>query len=904
MKKHPRKFQGTHKMTKIADESLKEFVDEVEEMLDQLTANIQKVEQKKQDEDTLNAIYRQMHTIKGSSQLFGFNKIGHIGHAMEAFLDPVRKRISYLSDEKTNILFSSLDYISRQLNYIKNNGCEEDQTKELKELIPKIIYEALTDLGQTPYGIRDSHLLGHSIGSTPSEIENLKQKSMQPKDEQEKQSAQNDRQQERQENPSLPDKKPLVFYEPPDSVRVSKQTLENLMDLAGELVLIRNRVISYSTKKRDKDFHSLSQHINTITTKIQNEVMQTQKQPIESIFLKLHRKSMEFAKSKGKDIELSIEGSETEFDRSLTDIISEPLTNIILNAIEHGVENPAKRRGRHKKEKGQIVLSAAIESGQIAIRIKDDGAGIDPGAIQEIAIRNKSIQKTFTSSWSHSEIYKLILYPGITTKTNLDRKNSLCVAKESIENIGGSIELQSTFGKGTTVVIKLPFSVAIVSSLIVSIDHQKFAIPQNRIRELVSVNRGKNSDIKVSTLQGTSVISIRGHIIPLIELGESHQNSIEDDRIFAVLHERGRLFGIEVQRIEDSADIVIKQLPNFLKLQSIYSGSAVLGDGSISLVLDISKIADRSNLIRGGIEGSEPKIAPITQPPTEPISEFLIVEIGNNRYFGIPLHLVFRLENFSESKITQSGKASIIHYDQQTIPLLDFRNDLGCNHDDPDGPEVKSVIVRDELRYYGIIVSEIIEVFRSDQSFEDQANPSEFILGNVVRNGRGIPILHMQNLLDRHRANFSHQFKSPQVKAIESRFKRKGNRPEIHHVLYLEDSEFFRKQISLILSKKGFKVSLATNGTQGLDMIKRSPKAYSLIITDIEMPEMGGIEFTKKLRAQFGPKELPIIALSTKYRKQDIETGLEAGIDTYLYKLDETLLFEAISNLLKLDETV
>ena len=162
----------------------------------------------------------------------------------------------------------------------------------------------------------------------------------------------------------------------------------------------------------------------------------------------------------------------------------------------------------------------------------------------------------------------------------------------------------------------------------------------------------------------------------------------------------------------------------------------------------------------------------------------------------------------------------------------------------------------------------------------------------------------MQNLLDRHRANFSHQFKSPQVKAIESRFKRKGNRPEIHHVLYLEDSEFFRKQISLILSKKGFKVSLATNGTQGLDMIKRSPKAYSLIITDIEMPEMGGIEFTKKLRAQFGPKELPIIALSTKYRKQDIETGLEAGIDTYLYKLDEILLFEAISNLLKLDETV
>jgi two-component system chemotaxis sensor kinase CheA len=483
-----------------------------------------------------------------------------------------------------------------------------------------------------------------------------------------------------------PDPAPSV-HETPESrnsgvsdstIRVDVKLLDKLMNLVGELVLARNQVLQFTSQRSDSAFLATSQRLNLITTELQGSVMKTRMQPIGNVWDKLPRVVRDLATSCGKQVRIEMEGKETELDKTIIEAIKDPLTHIVRNSVDHGIEKPEVRAGRNKAAEGCLKLRAYHEGGQVNIEFSDDGGGIDCERVKQKALQSGLITGEQASRMRDHEVLSLIFLPGFSTAekvTNVSGRGvGLDVVKNNIEKIGGTVDLQSRPQEGTTLKIKIPLTLAIIPALIVTSGGERFAIPQVSLLELVRLEPDQVKQ-QIEFIHGAPVHRLRGQLLPLAylnsELKIKAKAGTESAAVnIVVLQTDGHPFGLVVDEINDTEEIVVKPLGKQLKGVASFAGATIMGDGRVALILDVMGLAQRASLASEGHDRSVLENAAQSHKAADQRQTLLLFDAGQGSRMAIPLSIVARLEEFPNALVEHSGAQEVVRYRGQILPLI------------------------------------------------------------------------------------------------------------------------------------------------------------------------------------------------------------------------------------------
>jgi two-component system, chemotaxis family, sensor kinase CheA len=666
-------------LNEIDDEDLKAFLVESHELLNHFEQNILYLENNSVDSDRLNQLYRALHTIKGNCGFLPFSKLEAIAHAGETLLDKIRTAQNDLTPEIIAVLFRLIDTIRRILQTIESTGNEgnADHTNLIATLI------ALSSQGQNDI-----------LENQPIEIYNDSGgQSLSPTD---------------------------------STIRVQVDLLDHVMNLVGELVLARNRVLQLSTVNSDSALLSICQQINLITNELQDGVMRTRLQPISTLWRNLPRVVRDLAIATGKDVSLELEGSETELDRSIVAAIKDPLMHLVRNCIDHGIETSDIRVANGKPAQGTLKLSAYQESGKVVLEVSDDGSGINPAQLKTQSQHLNPIGPAQADLMTDKEALELIFLPGFSTATEVTRLSGrgvgMDVVRRNLEAVNGTIEVDSQLGHGTTFRLKIPLTLAIIPALLVSSGGQRFTIPQSSVQELVRIEGAETIDLSIETLLNVPVYRLRGQILPIINLSSVLHLSPPtktDLLYFVVLAVDSYRFGLIVDEIEDTQDIVVKPLSKQLKSLEMYAGATVLGDGNASLILDIAGLAQYANVQQ------QSQIASVSTE-TEQINRqlILIVLSAQGSRMGILLTKATRLEILPISAIEQVGDRFLMQYRDLIVSLIDLQSFFtGVSRSLMDKETISIVVVTlDEHRTVGLVVDRILDIVEESLTVKGAAN--------------------------------------------------------------------------------------------------------------------------------------------------------------------------------------
>jgi two-component system, chemotaxis family, sensor kinase CheA len=866
-----------------------EFVAEVFEVIERVSGKLRSVENKTHSKETVNDLYRDMHSLKGAAYLFGYQAVGDISHAMESSLEPIRDGTHEANRDLLDLLYKAIQILEGEASFIRNKSGTRARAEDVASLVRAF---GVVTKQLKPYP-SDAEKNPPSIES-PNEPKGTAEMSKEPV--------------------SPPIALAPKALSPPEavatenkegdagagSIRVPVSLLDNLMTLVGEMVLVRNQVLQFSNDSEDLNFLNLSKRLNVVTSEIQGEMMKTRMQPIGNILSKYHRVIRDLSQDLHKTISLNLSGVETELDKSLLESIKDPLTHIVRNSCDHGIETPEVRRAAGKPGEGTIQIRAYHEGGQVVIEVSDDGKGLHKEALLKKAIEKGILTQSQASGLSEKEIFSLIFAPGFSTAavvTNVSGRGvGMDVVRTNIEKIGGTVELGSVAGKGTTTKIKIPLTLAIIPALIVKGSHETFAIPQVKLEELVRVDQGAKES-RIEYLHGAPVYRLRGNILPLVDLNQVlglSQREILPDSIYniAVLNNDQSFFGLIIDEIQDTADIVVKPLNRLLKSLHVYSGATILGDGSIALILDIQGIAKVAKI------GSH-KEASRGQKNTKissDLQEYLLIGLNSPTKHAIVLGYVNRLEEFSRSAIETSGPNRVIRYGKTILPILSVSELLGYGKAPVEKQrEVISVVViqKGDL-LYGLEVEEILDTLSSDAEVDSSITRIPGFFGNLNTPEGLVVAVDPYELIRIAFPEQKHQnMQGDSATCIASAGK---SRKQLK-ILLVEDTPFFRKAVAGILQKEGHTIILANDGQEAFEILNQDAHRFDLVISDIEMPKMNGFELAKAIRAHEKLKAIPLLALSSRSDKKYSDLGLEAGFNVYLEKLKPGILIEAISRL-------
>lgn len=909
-------------MTGNTNDATQEFITEADEVLERLTVLLSKLEKNENYSNTVHSIYRDVHSLKGSAQLFGYHQIGTLAHCLEAIMEPVRSQKIPTEARLIDKMYHALDVIRSQVNNLRTVGTEKP-SDEFKTIIPTMIDIALQSLAKHAFPLTDdcnyykiNHrpLEKHLISSLTQHLDSTSAKSPSEKP---VRSPDLDRipgaaQEVKTSSFLTPITKDVgnsVDNANNESIRVPIGVLDKLMNLVGELVLIRNQVIQTTNTNNVKpEFQNLSQRLSVVTTELQTEVMKTRMQPIDNVVSRFHRVARDMARELGKSVDLILEGTDTEVDKTLIEAIKDPLTHIVRNAIDHGIETPTERRLAKKTETGALVVRAFHEGGRVIIEVRDDGRGASRSRIVTKAIERNLISQENAAKISDRDILQLLFTPGFSTADRVSdlsgRGVGLDVVKNNVERIGGSVEIESTDGKGTTIRLKIPLTLAIIPALIIRVGDDRFAIPQIKLVELLKAERCSENQIRgIEMLQGKPVYRLRGSLLPLVtltetlEIGDFHNSTSESANI-VVLNTDNGYFGLVVDEILDSTDIVVKPLTSFLKSLGVFSGATVLGDGSVILTLDVLGLATKANMFEDA-QKSDIQSLSFSQSTrkNDEISDYLLIDIGAKSRYAIPLCLVNRLEEFKRSAIELSGNQRVVRYRETILPLLSISDHLNLNEisstvrpvfDD----NLPVVVVDRGGRLFGLEVHRILDVLSTENSIDDRIRDRPEILGSIISDNSVVVIIDILSIIDQHLGR-----EPASVRAITSLSTRQQQ-----HILIVEDNAFFRRQVSKALVSAGFQVSNASDGAEGFEQLITSPSKFNAVLSDIEMPRMNGFELAKKIKQTGQIANIPMIALTTKFRTVDQEEGQRVGFSRYLEKLNSDHLIAALDDVLGIKE--
>ena len=766
------------------DEIVKDFLIESKENLDRLDQELVKLEADPSSKELLASIFRTIHTIKGTCSFLGFAKLEKLTHTAESLLARLRDGELSLTPEVTSGLLAAVDAIRLMLAAIQET--EHDGGEDYTPLIAR-----LADLQNPPASASEPPLpTGLPAApvplatSSPADSENakpvqeasavppvldedladpsklggllLQRGLVTPRD-----LAQALHQQEIgrkrlgeiliEQGAAHPEdilaaQRALESRNPEaavETIRVGVTLLDRLMNLVGELVLARNQFLQLRNRVQDTAFLPLSQRINLITSELQAEVMKTRMQPISNVWNKFPRTVRDLARNCGKDVRLEMEGQDTELDRTIIETVKDPMTHLVRNAIDHGIELPEIRKQAGKQPQGLLMLRAFHEGGHVHIEVTDDGAGLNRSRICEKAIERSLVSRQQADRMSDREIFELIFLPGFSTAekvTNVSGRGvGMDVVKTKVEKIGGTVDVHSAEGKGTTIRIQIPLTLAIIPALMVTSGSERFAIPQVSLLELVRLETGKAIEI----VHGAAVYRLRGRLLPLVYLNSelglvTHPLPETSDTAVSivVVQAHGYEFGLVVDGILDSEEIVVKPLGKQLKKISTYSGVTILGDGHVTLILDIPGLARRTRIIS---ESQEPsKIGKVPEGMVVTASQsLLIVENGSRGRMAIPLSLITRLEEFPASTIELVGRHEVTQYGGKVMPIVRLSRILSkggppstaANNDDP----VQVVVCSESGRSLGLVVDRIVDIVNEKLTIESPGQRGGVLGSSIIQ---------------------------------------------------------------------------------------------------------------------------------------------------------------------------
>jgi len=509
------------------------------------------------------------------------------------------------------------------------------------------------------------------------------------------------------------------------SIRVDVPVLDSLMNLVGELVLARNQIGELVGAHENTQIVAATQRLNLITSELQEAVMQTRMQPIHSVWAKLPRVVRDLSRSCGKKIRVEMEGKTTELDKSLIEAMKDPLTHLVRNSVDHGIELPEQRLAAGKPEEGVLTLRAFHEGGQVHIEISDDGSGINTDRIKQKAIDNGLVTIETASKMTEKEICRMIFLPGLSTAeqvTNISGRGvGMDVVKTNIERINGTIDLDTKPGNGSVFKIKVPLTLAIVPALIVSTGSQRFAIPQVNLIELLRIDE-VDQEQAIEYVQDCPVYRLRGQLLPLVNLGKELNMDVKQKEVLniVVLQAENNRFGLIVDRINDTQEIVVKPLAEVLKNISVFAGATIMGDGRVALILDPHGIGHRARVLGDKRNKALENISHEDVSTTGNRQTLLLVRTDGGGRLAIPLDEVARLEQFETKRIESTGSTEVVQYRDQILPLIPVGDVLrerrnGVRHTDNNASSeaskpIQVVVFGKQGCQVGLVVGGIVDI--------------------------------------------------------------------------------------------------------------------------------------------------------------------------------------------------
>src|SRR5436190_4073233 len=896
------------------DDLLREFLTETSESLDTVDNQLVRFEQEPNNAKILDNIFRLVHTIKGTCGFLGLPRLEALAHAGETLMGQFRDGMPVTAEAVTLIL-SSIDRIKEILSGLETTesepeGTDQDLIVKLEELVERGSKQ-MSGSGVSPQAAHPSSAEGTLVRQIlqrqlrPGEVsldelerafrDTAIEVAPRPAPQAQAQSAPQAPAESAPQPRATAAKQPKRLVksksadtDPPEgdrvanqSIRVNVDALEHLMTMVSELVLTRNQLLEISRRNDDTEFKVPLQRLSNVTAELQEGVMKTRMQPIGNAWQKLPRIVRDLSGELGKQIELEMHGADTELDRQVLDLIKDPLTHMVRNSADHGLETPAERVACGKGEQGTIRLSAYHEGGHIIICIADNGRGLNTERIKAKAVANGLISEADLEKLTEAQIHKFIFAPGFSTAATVTsvsgRGVGMDVVRTNIDHIGGTIDIKSVAGEGSSVTIKIPLTLAIVSALIVEAAGDRFAIPQLSVVELVRARA--NSEHRIERIKDTAVLRLRNKLLPLMHLKKllkiDDGSSSDPENGFIVVTQVGsQTFGIVVDGVFHTEEIVVKPMSTKLRHIDMFSGNTILGDGAVIMIIDPNGIAKALGAAGNASHEMAEENAAAHAVSGEQLTSLLVFRAGTNQPKAVPLGLVTRLEEIATDKIELSNGRYMVQYREQLMPLVQMADvTVQTSGAQP------ILVFADDGRSMGLVVDEIIDIVEERLNIE-VAGSKDGILGSAVIKGQATEVIDVGHFLPMAFADW---------------FSRKEMRPSstAQSVLLVDDSAFFRNMLAPVLKAAGYRVRVAPNAQEGLTAL-RSGQVFDVVLTDIEMPDMNGFEFAETIRADQHLSAMPIIALSSMVSPAAIERGRQAGFHDYVAKFDRPGLIAAL----------
>ncbi len=715
---------------------IKEFVAESREGLDRLDEDLLALEQDPRNPDTLGRVFRTIHTIKGTCGFFGFAALESMSHVGENLLSRMRDGRLVLDARITTALLQLVDALRETLDEIEATGGEGHADRApLIALLERLAGggAGLPDVAPAPPpGSTGPAASGASVPPGPPATAT---------------------------GPEAFDAggdAPRAAGEhrqaaPDSSLRVDVSVVDSLMDLVGELVLARNQILQVAAAHADAGLLKATQRLDQVTSKLRHEVMKARMQPIGTVWSKLPRVVRDLASQCGKQVRIQMTGQSTELDRTIIEAIKDPLTHAIRNAVDHGIELPEVRAGCGKPTEGTLRLRAWHESGRVNIEIADDGAGVDAGRVRTRAVQRGLLTFEQAQQLTDDDAVRLIFLPGFSTAEAVThvsgRGVGMDVVKTNVEKVGGSVDVRSRPGGGTTLRITIPLTLAIIPALTVTSAGQRFALPQVSVLELLRLDAAE-AEGGFARIGQACFHRLRGALLPvvvlseLLGLGESRQR---DAVHLVVVEADSRRFGLVVDAIGDAGEIVVKPLGRPLAGLDIFAGATIMGDGRVALILDVPGLAGRAAIGSGPAERTAAATSPAVRDDVAPDKDgLLLVSVSGADVSAIPLSMVARLEELPRVRVERSAAGDVVLYRNGILPLIDLPGYLGSPLDPP--PPVMQVVVFSENgRSAGLVVARILDIVRGPVAVRGRAG-RRGLLGSAVVGQR------VTDLLDVHAA--------------------------------------------------------------------------------------------------------------------------------------------------------
>ena len=906
------------------DDLLREFLTESGEHLDTVDLELVRFEQDPNNQTILRNIFRLVHTIKGTCGFLGLPRLEALAHAAETLMGKFRDGMPVTSPA-VSLILQTLDRIKVILAELERTGGEpagvdEDLIGALERmseepvpapepvpvaapaasgtLVPQVLERALkpgeVSLDDLERAFRDTAVeIEAPAPEAPAPMPAPEPARPAARPEPVRQEAAAAAPAEaRRADPARSEPQAAAESEngpvsKVQTIRVNVDTLEHLMTMVSELVLTRNQLLEIARRHEDGNYKVPLQRLSHVTAELQEGVMKTRMQPIGSAWQKLPRVVRDLSSELGKKIDLVMQGAETELDRQVLEVIKDPLTHMVRNSADHGIEATNERLKAGKPARGTIRLSAYHEGGTITIEIADDGKGLDLSAIRRKAVERGVATEAEVERMTDAQVAKFIFHAGFSTAKAVTsvsgRGVGMDVVKTNIELIGGTIDIQTQLGAGTTFTIKIPLTLAIVAALIVSAREHRFAIPQVSVLELVRVQPG--TDHTVERINGSPVLRLRDRLLPIVPVAamlglDAPDAPASTDEGFVVVSQVGRQrFGILVDGVFHTEEIVVKPMSSKLRHIPLFSGNTILGDGAVVLIIDPNGVA---RMVGSGTASGQPGEIEAEAEGDENAGDqavtLLVFKGGGDALKAVPLSLVTRLEEIDASKIEWVGGRPLIQYRGRLMPLVPADPAQAMKRD---GAQAL-VVFSDGERSMGLVVDEIVDIVDEVLDVELVTERSDLIGSAVVRN-RATEIVNIAHYLPLAHDDWG----QPTHRAV----------PKAPSLLLVDDSAFFREMLTPVLKAAGFRVAQASDAEEAMRHLLGEART-DLVVCDLEMPGRSGFDLIEAMRKAGGRlAEMPVVALAGTMAPDSIARARALGVADCVAKFDRSGLVAAVNEI-------